>query len=537
MANKTNDKEGSNLTSRAYVYAVLPPESQEDRDHLDNVMYLSHRAKNHHTQLRNTKREAQRDVNVRVSTAYAALSKKTDILAKKIDGKYEERASLRSAARKKSGVGEALSKDIAELSKERSALYKELAKVRKAFTKEEKAKAKEEFSKISKEFFKSAKSGYRKLCTEEGLNSNTWYFVNQAGAKSEKTLKFGRNFKYLAYEDDSFIAIQCKSTTDSLLTGKKCVRIEAPVHDPSKGKMLNSRATLVFQVGQNSLKRSIRFLMVYHRPLPKDGYVDSARLFRDKRGRLKVLFLVKADHSKKKTKSGKVSVDVCTTWLPDGGIRIATYIDSKGKRGELVLPGGVSRDGLTKRTILSTYTHASDIQSVLSDKANLLKKELASWYKSTNNDLLPEWFEDQYKKVSHSRSSRKMFRFVRFWKNNRFKGDSKIFGRKKPNSEKNHSSYVEGSVLWYYHMYRHLQPYYLGDQASITERRKSAYREFAAMLTNSYKSIKVAVTKPDGVGVPRDVFSSTTRVAAQASVLTAIQSAANIRGVAVSTKK
>jgi hypothetical protein len=108
---------------------------------------------------------------------------------------------------------------------------------------------------------------------------------------------------------------------------------------------------------------------------------------------------------------GAIAVELLWTPLDDGSMRVATWLDSAGKRGEVILPARV-RGALRK---------AADIRSLRDQHRNDLLPKLASAIRA-DGSAHPRWLAEAAATLHLWRSSERLHALAHRWRRERYDG-------------------------------------------------------------------------------------------------------------------
>lgn len=192
------------------------------------------------------------------------------------------------------------------------------------------------------------------------------------------------------------------------------------------------------------------------------------------------------------------AVAVHLGWLETGrGLRVATWMDTTGETGELVLGRGdldtTDIDG-GRGGVLSGVRKAEDLRSIRDKNFNDALDALVAWLRDHD---MPEWMRaltvrrgspmpSKAQAVSYLsgwRSSARLASLAKRWSDARFDGDKEAF---------------DGLEAWRYHDY-HLWQWEANQRLSALRRRREVYRRVSADLATRYSTVLVDGMKLDGI--------------------------------------
>lgn len=231
-----------------------------------------------------------------------------------------------------------------------------------------------------------------------------------------------------------------------------------------------SRSTLEFCVFSDERKPVFAELpVIVHRPLPEGGKVKWALLKRRRvadKWKWSVQFVVESPDKScqrwpQKKRSGTATLEF--SWKATAkGLLVCRLADDSGRKEELVL----ARRG--KGTALGRLEHAHSIQGIRDRNLEEIKEKIKGW-----DGPAPEWFREMTKHHTRWRSPAKLVALCRFWRDQRFDGDSGLF---------------EAVESWI-QQDRHLWQWERNEADGAIRQRREMYRCFAAKLAKRYACV------------------------------------------------
>jgi Putative transposase DNA-binding domain len=192
------------------------------------------------------------------------------------------------------------------------------------------------------------------------------------------------------------------------------------------------------------------------------------------------------------------AVAVHLGWLETGsGLRVATWMDTSGETGELVIgKGGLDETDIDggRGGVLSGIRKADDIRSIRDKNFNAARDSLVAWLRE--HDMV-EWMRSLTIRrglavpskaqalayLSGWRSPARLASLARRWRDARFDGDEDVFA---------------SLESWRYHDY-HLWEWECNQRIGALRRRREVYRRFAATIAGRYSTVLVDGVKLDGL--------------------------------------
>lgn len=228
-----------------------------------------------------------------------------------------------------------------------------------------------------------------------------------------------------------------------------------------------SRTTVKFRVcSDNKRPVWLELPMVMHREISKNGQIRNASLIRTKVGKeliYKLIVTVAFDELPKTNlnQHGAVGIDIGWRRVNDG-IRVAYCVDSEGQSEELILPD----------RIISQFLKLNDLKSIRDQHFNDCKTMLSTWMKDKH---VPEWLKEATQYLHQWKAKLKLIDLYKKWKDERFSGDQEVFAYLHEYSKREDHLFLWESNL----------------RDQVQKARLHFYRNFAAKLASTYKTIKM----------------------------------------------
>lgn len=231
-----------------------------------------------------------------------------------------------------------------------------------------------------------------------------------------------------------------------------------------KGKVVRNGGWAHLRIGTEGNKPVwATFPAVFHRSLPQNGVIKWAWVYREKIGdrfQWKLQLTVVQPSVQIYNPGGTCAINVGWRVRSDG-LRAGYLVDEYGSYQEILLPQHVP----------SALEHVRELQSVVDKNFNVLKDNLKEWMSTQSN--VPPWLRQEWKKLAHSRSTKKFARLLSKWEANRFPGDDGMF-----------------TLLYNWRRQdKHLYQWLSNERHKARLRRRHIYRNIAADLTKRYSKI------------------------------------------------
>jgi hypothetical protein len=348
--------------------------------------------------------------------------------------------------------------------------------------------------------------------------------------------------RYLPYRGEGRLAVQLQKglpVADLLAGTDMRLRIlpgtSRARRDGSLRPFKDTFRTVKLRIGSNGRAPLwVTLPMVMHRPPPEDGLVKWAWLRRTRVGvrfryELQVIVESEAFAPPAPSDPGEapltVAVDIGTRDLPSGDLRVAYWVDSQGKEGEILLPrtrlsSPASHGHGRRRVVPDDLGKVEDLRAIRDKHLDDIKVQLAAHRRVA---ITAEWFQERTSHVDKWRSPARVGALYRDWQ--RHEGDEEI-----------HAALGE-----YLRRDRHLYDWEVHERRRHVARRDDLYRRLAADFCGRYQTIVIAGRDYRREELPPEEAVSTTghenrtlmRSAAPGKLVAAIKQAAAKRGAAI----
>ena len=260
-----------------------------------------------------------------------------------------------------------------------------------------------------------------------------------------------------------------------------------------------SRSNVRMRIGSN--KRApiwLQLPVVLHRPLPDEGLIRSASVFREVVGfRSRWRFVITVEGSAPVVRAGP-SVGVDLGWRKfERGLRVAYWENENGEHGELILDDGV----------LSQFAKLEELRSI---QQRQLEEARSAVEELLRPATTPGWMT--VLETAHLHSPRRLLQLHEHWSKTRFDEDGEAFRR----------------LTEWRSRYVHQRSWESNLRDQLLRHRRENYRLFVASLLNSHGTVfleafnirSVSEKSPHRDGARS--FSGRLRAIASPSVLRAI---------------
>lgn len=239
-----------------------------------------------------------------------------------------------------------------------------------------------------------------------------------------------------------------------------------------------------------------------HRPLPADGVIKWAHLDRRMAGETAEWTLRLTLETSRTLPSASDQHTMLAVHIGhhqgDGGLVVATWTASDGKRGELVLPDD----------LIQKFTRPAELDATREANANVAMAELLAWIKST--DPQDDWFRAQTENLVHWKGPERLAKLVAAWRDNRFDGDQVPatveqfpgllqWAKHKIQTYREKGVPIQtdiSSVFLLFEFWRkqdkHLGQWIKSQMKKCSRVRKHLYGEFAANMAKRYHNVVIA---------------------------------------------
>lgn len=446
--------------SRDFKFGAKPPQ-QFERE-VSDQMYFMHQY--HKARIENVHRHRDSYVQLRRDHCPDVLAgeEEVDRLAAQLKAKRAEIKAGNAKARKRSATRLIQGQIRIILASLRQAkIPLKAAKLR--------AKNNRRLNRAVKSLQEFTDSESKRLQAASGLYWGNYLLINRAvdaALKSKQLPKFPR------WTGDGIIAVQIQNgmTLERAMSGlDKRIRIDPP----NPESVRPTWHTLWIRIGSDDQRRPIwtktHFKM--HEALPEDGKIKWVKLCRERVGSInhwRVIFTVERAAGFFKTdqaKTGQVGIDLNWRKMPDGSLRVASWVGSDGKSGHLSLdPSYINAIGKVR-----------SLQGIRDGKINVWKEKLAAWIKDRVARELPvhPWMIEAAETMHLWRGAKRLLTFSRQWGSAHLIGDDAI-----------RQELAEWTVkeLHLFNWERHLE-------RRIAARRVYFYQQFACQIRRAYRTI------------------------------------------------
>lgn len=424
---RRKEQEKCSAPVRVYSYGARVP-----KEHLGtafDILFKAHQYRNKLTEIIHEADAARRNVYTELSPELVTVNTRIEALNTRISAVYEAHAVVMSERRRR--VTDPVKKaEIQELKAQRAVLFKEAGKLKKAirgmpaakklFTAAMEARGRQE---------KAARAA-------SGVYHGTYVSSEEAIAVAEKKSagkwkdnwrpRMGRPLRdtdflprFKRFDGEGGIVVQigrAGGATFKEITTGKCQYL-----------YLREPQGLIWQggirVGSDEHRKPVwlPFSIKLHRGIPDDCKVTWAKLLAFRVGthtkwELQLTLKREAgfDDLRRELEKGVIAMDVGWRKLPQG-LRVAYWVDNKGKQGEILIP----------QERLERLRKIDDLKAIRDKNFNAAKAELQTWVGGAQG--LPEWFTGALTHLHLWNAQARMARFLLNWRNQRFQGDQDIY--------------------------------------------------------------------------------------------------------------
>jgi hypothetical protein len=241
---------------------------------------------------------------------------------------------------------------------------------------------------------------------------------------------------------------------------------------------------LRIRIGTNKETREpiwTEFPMVYHRELPMAGTILTAQVIKRRIGpRDRWTLSISFDDGQQTVQAQvKSAVGFDLNWFEyEDRISIANWIGTDGNNGEVSIP----------KSLINRLQKPEEIRSIRDKNFDDIRKQFVEWITATNV-IIPDWLREKTEHISKWKSQGRFASLITHWADNRFDGDTTIFGISgKWNKET--KSVIDGSGLagWKFNDH-HLWIWETSQRTRSIAARNEYYRVEAAKLVEQYDLI------------------------------------------------
>jgi hypothetical protein len=430
----------ASMSVKNWVYGGKFPSPQSV---VDDAVYAAHKYRNKQCELELAKRQRHYDILRRFAPEFVEAEKDVQCLESELASCRESIQAEKMKQRTKHPVGcKHWTSRISDIKAE--------LKTARAKQKEAKHSAYDD-PKVKAAIIENAeqhKAEFAQAKQESGLYWGTEAIVTQ----SCRSFSSGAPPRYVRYEGAGQLAVQVQGGMDT----KDLTNPNTLVYLEGEGRLRTAKIRIASDDGRQVFAD---LPIVMHRELP-DGRVKWAFLQRRKRAnktRYSLRMSIEVgDGGSSEVLPGEVSIHVGWRMLPDG-LKVATWLGSDGKKGELVLPNKHLED----------YARLDEIKSTrdreFNDEVDILRKWMA-------DSVIPGWMEEATGHIHSWMSQKRLAALVIQWRDNRFDQDRKIFERLDRWRKKDKHAWQNFARL----------------SERISGRRKTIYQTFLCELSKQY---------------------------------------------------
>lgn len=431
MARKT-----SSVPTRIWGFGALAPKLESDRTMIQDQLWKANRYYNQLIDIERQRRIAFREARSRLVPTLAALEQKNDVLQEALEKARQDLRNLRQKDRQRTEAP-GLKSQIANLVREARALSTDLKAERKAISEATK-EAQERLAELIDPKTPRKRIAALKVLLQ-GTSNTLLEFARIQTKLMEDSYQAGRDARkacevywgtYLLVEEAAKVA--CKSLTDPRFKrfdggGRIGVQIQGGIPTDKLFSSRDSGGSTLMQIdplpedqwdtrsGRRHARTQVRirvgsikkltpvwaeFPVLIHRNLPpgivKNAWILVRRVGTDTRYELQ-LMIESVLFDKKARGTGVVALDVGWRVLPNGNLRVAYWVDDKGRHGSMELPERL-RTGIA---LPSTLRGFNDVHF------EAAKKVLRDWL-ATESAAIPEWLPEACQNIAQWRQARRL---------------------------------------------------------------------------------------------------------------------------------
>ena len=483
---------------RMYTYGALAPTTEGDE-----VVRQMRAAHHYYNALVASKRDyyqALREIEVQYSPAIQEIwqvlkanSAALDAIRQGITARNIQEGTRTDATAEEEA-------QLAGLKQDRKAFWKALNVAENALRKEQPAFVADEnrLKAVRKE-----RERQMRLRVKSDVYWGTYLHVEQSGCTKPKA-------RFHPWEDHGHLMVQCQqglpvatwlAGTDTVLQAVPREHTPPEKSGPARrepgryysrgGRRAGQGYMLRFRIGSEGKRKTPRWAeipVILHRLPPPDARIKACHLLRERVGTVNhwrvslavehASFAVRDDWAQE----GTVGIDVGWRHRDDGSRRVA-YHKGDAEKDHDELPLG--------KDVLALVRHSEELQGVRDALLNEAKKHVQSWMDL--QPTLPEWLLNATHSLSHWRSPDKLYALLGVWQHNRIAGDGYILQwlrgwREEAWTETGkRRRWFEGFGLQDWHL-RNWQAHM---RRKARNRRNAMYREYAARLAKTYRTIRM----------------------------------------------
>ena len=339
----------------------------------------------------------------------------------------------------------------------------------------------------------------RKYCN---VYWGTYLLIEAAVEASAKKLPLFEDPKFKRWEDTGQIGVSDQDgfiSANIFNANNTCIKIDqvddsAFYSEKRSERRVKCKTNLHVRVGSTTKDEKGKgagkpifatFPMTMHRPLPEGSTIRGVKINLKKVGNYQEWsadFIV--DMTKVLEPTDKAKGEVCL----DIGWRDMTDSNSNKyfRMGKTRDYQDLVEEIKTNSDIVADIKKASDIRSIRDKNFDKIKGQLQTFIK--NNDV-PEWLKTKAQYVHLWKSNKKLIAIAKYWQNNRFAGDEKIFGDKCYFDKQAKKLVNDHGITGYIYHDNHLYNWECCQRSKALKHRKEEYRKIAAKLSAKYKTL------------------------------------------------
>lgn len=234
-----------------------------------------------------------------------------------------------------------------------------------------------------------------------------------------------------------------------------------------------SRATLRMRIGTKDREGIYaEWPMVLHRGFPDGAVIRYAEVSLSRIGSREVWSAQVTIFAPEVPRHAGPSVAVDIGWRKvPAGVLVATWVDSDGRAGQLVLPDvePIARPSgrMGGAGVINQFTKAASLKSIRGRNLDEIRANISDALEALS---LPDWMAKEVSHLHAWRSPRRFVRLARLWEKARFAGDERAFDLLAPWCADD----------------RHLWDWETSQHKKAQRRRLDMYRTFARGLANTH---------------------------------------------------
>lgn len=441
------------LPTIVYSYGCKAP--HENRAYAEEQISLAHRYRNKLVELERLRRQKVQEA-VRLHCPGLLELETRAMAVKQALADEREKASKSNAEARRRKVAPELRASIASLKAESTTLWTQFKALRtEGYQRPEVQAALEAIEEQNAADLRAARAS----C---GLYYGTYLAIEAANSQSRSS-KGMPGFKRWTGDGKCGCQVQLGITPEQAMSGTD-TRLQIRILNPEKKK---PHAEIKVRVGSNDKGKPI-FATVrarYHRPLPEGCRIKWAYLVRRRTAssdKWSVQLIISRAGGFPKhdlATTGRVGINLGWRQLWNG-LRVATWIGSDGRSGELIIPNDK----------LELWSKPDSLTSIRDLNFNTAMLRIRAFVQEHETEL-PEWWQERAQHMAQWQSQNRLASLIVFWRNNRFEGDTAIYDELEAWRKQDKHLW-----LWECHLRKKLARW-----------RKEMYRLFAVHMRRSYE--------------------------------------------------